>query len=236
MASALLFSNRTEDPIETPLCQSRCCTRCRVSLCYARIEPEPRARKDATIIGTATDVNGNTIPNATVLLKEGNTNDPRTIVTNENGSFEFHDVKPGIPYQLSISAKGFADWTCPPITLSPDQFKIVTGIQLRIATERTTVDVHYDPVEVATEQLKAEEKQRVFGIIPNFYVSYESDPAPLTARMKFKLALKVSADPVTAAGVSHCSQCQAGRRYSELWARLGSLWKTFWRSRRGWLF
>jgi hypothetical protein len=40
----------------------------------------------------------------------------------------------------------------------------------------------------------------VFGIIPNFYVSYESDPAPLTTKMKFKLALKVSTDPVTAAG------------------------------------
>ena len=180
--------------------------------------------RTATIIGTATDVNGNTIPNATVLLKEGNTNDPRTIVTNENGSFEFHDVKPGIPYQLSISAKGFADWTCPPITLSPDQFKIVTGIQLRIATERTTVDVHYDPVEVATEQLKAEEKQRVFGIIPNFYVSYESDPAPLTARMKFKLALKVSADPVTVAGVFIVASAkQAGDtpNYGQGWAAYG---------------
>src|SRR6266496_3404291 len=69
-----------------------------------------------------------------------------------------------------------------PIILNPDQFKIVTGIQLRIATYRITVDVHYDPVKVATEQLKAEEKQRVFGIIPNFYVSYENDPAPLTAK------------------------------------------------------
>jgi Carboxypeptidase regulatory-like domain len=122
----------------------------------------------ATIIGTATDINGDTIPNATVVLKEGDRDDPRTIVTTETGSFEFHDMKPGISYQLSINAKGFADWTSPPITLGPDQFKIVTGIQLRIATERTTVDVHYDPVEVATEQFKAEEKQRIFGFIPNF--------------------------------------------------------------------
>jgi hypothetical protein len=55
-------------------------------------------------------------------------------------------------------------------------------------------------MHVATEQFKAEEKRRIFGIIPNFCVSFESDPA-LTAKMKFKLALKVSADPVTAAGV-----------------------------------
>jgi len=39
------------------------------------------------------------------------------------------------------------------------------------------------------------------GFIPNFYVSYEKNPAPLTARMKFQLALKTSTDPVTAVGV-----------------------------------
>jgi hypothetical protein len=178
----------------------------------------------ATIIGTATDANSGAVPNATVVLKEVDNNDSRTIVTTENGSFEFHNVKSGIPYQLSISAKGFADWTSPPITLSPDQFKIVTGIQLRIATEVTTVDVHYDPIQVATEQLKAEEKQRVFGIIPNFYVSYESNPAPLTPRMKFKLALKVSTDPVTAAGILLVAAArQAGNslNYGQGWEAYG---------------
>jgi|HubBroStandDraft_4_1064222.scaffolds.fasta_scaffold47875_3 hypothetical protein len=180
--------------------------------------------RTATIIGTAIDVNGDTIPNATVVLKEVDSDDPRTIVTTENGLFEFHDAKPGIPYQLTISARGFADWTSPSITLSPNQFKIVTGIQLRIATEATTVVVHYDPIEVATEQLKAEEKQRVFGIIPNFYVAYESDPAPLTPRMKFKLALKVSTDPVTAAGVLLVAAArQAGNslNYGQGWGAYG---------------
>ena len=48
-------------------------------------------------------------------------------------------------------------------------------------------------------QCKAEEQQRVFGINPNFYVSYESDLALLTTKMKFELAIQVSTDPVTAA-------------------------------------
>jgi Carboxypeptidase regulatory-like domain len=182
------------------------------------------APRTGTILGTATDVNGDAIPNATVVLKEVDSNDPRTITTNNTGLFEFRDVKPGIPYRLNIRAKGFADWTSPAITLTPNQFKIVTGIQLRIATEATTVNVHYDPIEVATEQLKAEEEQRVFGIIPNFYVSYESDPAPLTAKMKFKLALKVSADPVTAAGVLLVAAArQAGNslKYGQGWDAYG---------------
>lgn len=182
------------------------------------------APRTAIVMGTVTDINGGVIPDATVVLKEVESNDPRTVVATENGMFQFNDVTPGIPYQLRISAKGFADWTSPAIIVSPGQFKIVTGIQLRIATESTTVDVHYDPVEVATEQLKVEEKQRVFGIIPNFYVSYENDPAPLTAKMKFQLALKLSIDPVTAAGVLMVASAkQAGDtpNYGQGWPAYG---------------
>jgi hypothetical protein len=182
------------------------------------------APQAATVMGTVTDSNGDVIPNTTVVLREVEGNDPRTIMTTENGMFEFRDVTPGIPYLLAISANGFADWTSTPIILNPDQFKIVSGIQLRIAAERTTINVHYDPVEVATEQFKAEKKQRIFGVIPNFYVSYESDPAPLTAKMKFNLALKVSTDPITAAGVLVVASAkQAGDtpNYGQGWAAYG---------------
>jgi hypothetical protein len=184
----------------------------------------PEAPRTATVMGTITDVNGDVIPNATVVLKEVEGNDPRTILTNEDGMFEFHDVASGIPYQLSISAKDYEAWISTPIILNPDQFKIVTGIQLRLPTYRITVDVHFDPDKVATEQFEAEEKQRVFGIIPNVYVSYESDPAPLTTKMKFKLALKVSTDPVTAAGVLLVASAkQAGNtpNYGQGWGAYG---------------
>jgi hypothetical protein len=182
------------------------------------------APQTATIMGTVTDVNGVVIPNAAVVLKEVEGNDPSTIRTTVTGMFEFHHVTPGITYQLSISAKDYEDWISTPIILNPDQFKIVTGIQLRVAPFRITVDVHYDPGKVATEQFKAEEKQRVFGIIPNVYVSYESDPAPLTPKMKFKLALKVSTDPVTAAGVLLVASAkQAGNTpdYGQGWGAYG---------------
>ena len=182
------------------------------------------ASTTATVIGTVTDVNGDVIPHATVVLREVQNNEPPTILATENGLFQFNDVTPGSAFQLSISAKDFADWTSALITVNPGQFKIVTGIQLRVATARTTVDVHYDPVEVATKQFKAEEKQRVFGVIPNFYISYESDPAPLTTKMKFKLALKVSVDPVTAAGVFLVSGAKQGGDtpdYGQGWGAYG---------------
>jgi hypothetical protein len=61
-------------------------------------------------MGTVTDVNGDAIPGASVVLKEVESNDPRTIVATENGMFQFNDVTPGTTYQLSISAKDFAVW------------------------------------------------------------------------------------------------------------------------------
>jgi Carboxypeptidase regulatory-like domain len=176
------------------------------------------------LVGTVTDGNGDPVPNATVVLEAPETNDRRTLVTPESGFFEFTDVKPATPYQINVSAKDFADWTSPTVTIDPGQFKIVTGIQLRIETERTAVEVHFDPAEVATEQFKSEERQRVFGIIPNFYVSYDSDPAPLTTKMKFKLALKVSTDPVTAAGVvlvSAFRQAANTPKYGQGWGAYG---------------
>jgi hypothetical protein len=176
------------------------------------------------VIGTVTDLNGGPVPNSTVLLKRTDNGDSRTVVTPENGFFQFRDLNSGVPYQISIRAQGFADWTSPTITLESGQFKILTGVQLRIATELSEVHVTYDPVQVATEQFKAEEKQRVFGIIPNFYVSYEKDAAPLTSKMKFQLALKVSTDPVTAAGVflvSASRQAANTPKYGQGWDTYG---------------
>jgi hypothetical protein len=158
----------------------------------------------ATLMGTVMDTNGDTVPNATVSLVSLNEADP-TFQTSENGFFQFSHLRPEIPYQIKIAAQGFAEWTSSTITLQPGQFKIVADIRLRIRREQTTIQVAYDPVEVATEQFKIQETQRVWGILPNFYVSYEANAEPLTAKRKFELALRVSADPVTVAGVAFVS-------------------------------
>lgn len=176
------------------------------------------------IIGTAIDVNGDPVPNATVDLKSLRSGEHRSLTTQENGSFEFRNVQPGVPYEIAVTAQGFADWNSSKITLEPGQFKIVTGIQLRIETRKTTVDVHYDPAQVAAEQLNIEEHQRVLGIIPNFYVTYEKDAAPLTAKMKFQLALRVSVDPVTAAGIVGVAAIRQGvnsPKYGQGWGPFG---------------
>ena len=169
--------------------------------------------KPATIVGTVTDANQDTVPGARVLIESPASTDQRAVISNDNGYFEIHDLKPGASYQVSITAEGFADWQSPAVILEPGQFKILADIQLRIKTELTTVQVTYDPVEVATEQVKVQEQQRVLGFIPNFYVVYDQDPAPLTTKLKFQLALKVAHDPVTIAGVAFLAGMeQAGDR------------------------
>lgn len=164
--------------------------------------------KLGSIVGTVMDVNGDIVADATVTLAGTDPADAHKATANENGYFEFHDLKPGIPYQVKISGQGFTDWTSPQITLEPGQSKIVDGIQLKVQLAQTTVYVTQTAEEIATEQVHVEESQRVFGFIPNFYVVYEPDPVPLTAKLKFRLALKIATDPVTAAGIAFLSATQ----------------------------
>lgn len=51
--------------------------------------------------------------------------------------------------------------------------------------------------QTAQEQLKAEEKQRILGIVPYFGTTYISNAASLTAGQKMQLAFRSSIDPFT---------------------------------------
>jgi hypothetical protein len=152
------------------------------------------------ITDTVIDPNNEAVSGATVVLEGPVLRDPRSVVSDDNGFFEFDDLDPGT-YTVTIGAKGFANWTSAAITVKPGQYVILTGSVLKIPAEVTTVSVLYSPVEVATEEVKIAEQQRVFGIIPNFYVAYDQNAAPLTTKLKFQLALKVSTDAVTIVGI-----------------------------------
>lgn len=180
-------------------------------LCATPMVAQDSSLTDAqpgTVVGTVIDVNGDTVAEATVALQGEDTSDHRTTTSNDNGYFEFHDVKPGVPYHVVITADGFSDWTSPVIALEPQQFKIVADIRLQLQLAETTVRVTETVEEIATEQVQIEEKQRVFGFIPNFYVVYDPDPVPLTARLKFRLAFKIASDPITGLGIAFLSGVQ----------------------------
>lgn len=176
------------------------------------------------ITGTVTDVNDDPVPGATVVLEGPAPIAPRTAVSNDNGFFEFNDLEAGPTYHVSISAPGFANWTSPAVILKPGEYLILTGSQLQIAEAQTTVSVVYSAEEVATEEVKIAEQQRVFGIIPNFYVVYDHNAEPLTTKLKFRLALKTATDPITILGVGvYASIDQAGDvpNYGQGWDAYG---------------
>ncbi len=169
--------------------------------------PEPQP---GTIVGTVVDVTGGVVPGATIVLQSQTQEGERRAVTLDNGFFRLDGVKPATPYHLIVSAAGFAQWTSDSIVLTAGQYFILTGINLHVASVQFTVNV-VPTEELAVQQLKSEEQQRIVGVIPNFYVAYDQNASPLTSKMKFQLATKFLTDPVTTAGFAlNAATYQAG--------------------------
>lgn len=187
----------------------------------AQISPDPAQQpasqgndKPGNIVGTILDQSGSVAAGANVRLTSETQSFSREVVSGDNGQFSFSNVPAG-PFKLSVSSTGFGGEAFAG-ELTPGQTYLVPPIVLSIATVVTAVNVKVDPVEVATEEVKEEEHQRVLGFIPNFYVTYHEDAAPLTTRLKFRLAWKSSTDPVTIAGTAFLAGLQqAGDEYPE---------------------
>ncbi len=151
-----------------------------------------------SISGTIVDQSGAVVAGAEVRLQLQAQAANLEVRSGDNGQFSFSNVPPG-PFQLIVTSAGFAEQTFSG-TLRAGQVELVPEIVLAIATDVTQVKVGLTREEialVAEEQLHVEEKQRVLGAIPNFYVSYIPDAAPLTAKQKFQLAAKTVIDPFT---------------------------------------
>jgi Carboxypeptidase regulatory-like domain len=152
-----------------------------------------------TISGTVLDINGAVVPGATATLEGSIPSEEQITTANDSAAFEFHDAKLGVPYHVRVTASGFDEWNSPTIVLTPDQSVFfMSDVKLRLTGTETSITVYPSTPKIAAEQVHLEEQQRVLGVIPNFYVVYDSQNAvPLTAKLKFQLAMKVSVDPVT---------------------------------------
>jgi hypothetical protein len=155
---------------------------------------ETTTRITGNILGTVVDTSDDPIPGAKVVL-QGPVGDRLTAVTKDDGGFAFDQAPAGVAYQISVTAEGFADWNSS-ITVEAGQNKTLETVKLRILAVQRAVTVSYSSKEVAAQQLKAEEQQRVLRFIPNMYVVYEPHPEPLTTSMKFHMAYKDLTHPV----------------------------------------
>jgi len=159
----------------------------------------PDQQSSASISGTVVDQTGASIAGAHVKFARADQSPQQEALAGDDGQFSFVKIAPG-PFQLTIEAPGFAPQTISGI-LHPGENQTVPQIQLAVASAVTQVQVALSRVEVAEAEIKDEEKQRILGVIPNFYVSYVPHALPLTPKQKFELAWKNMVDPVNFAVV-----------------------------------
>lgn len=160
-------------------------------------------QETGSMSGTVSDAYGDVIPGAMVTLDGLVSEDRRQVVANDTGGFAFNGLRGNASYRVTISAKGFVTWTSAEIILASGQYVPLKGIELKIEGEQTSVMVYGSTAQIAVEQVRIEEQQRVLGFIPNFYVVYDSkNTVPLTTKLKFKLAMRVSIDPISIAGIT----------------------------------
>jgi hypothetical protein len=157
--------------------------------------PDPAQQLPGIISGTVVDQSGAAVAGAEVKLTREPPSPDRIVSTAEDGQFSLAGIEPG-SFQLTITSAGFAMQTFSGALRSGESFT-VPQIALLVATSVTETRVTPATVDVAQDEIKVEEHQRVFGVLPNFYVSYVANAAPLTTRQKFQLAWKTSIDPVS---------------------------------------
>jgi len=154
----------------------------------------PTPPSTASLSGFITDTDGASIAQARLTLAPSADLSTRTILTTlttSDGGFNFPAVPTG-SFTLSIAAPGFVLRQITG-TLLPGESRQLDPIALHSgATTNIQVSATQGDIEVAQE-----EKQRVLGVIPNFYVSYDPHPVPLSPRQKYSLAFKTLIDPIS---------------------------------------
>jgi Carboxypeptidase regulatory-like domain len=161
----------------------------------------------STVHGIVTDAAGDIIPGATITLESPGRFAPITAVADSDGSFTFADLPPG-RYRLMISGTNLEPYVSGEFPVKPGETFEVPKLALKVVSS-TSVDVTASADQVAQEQVTMQEKQRVFGVVQNFYTSYIWDAAPMTSHQKYKLAFRTIADPTTfliVAGIAGAEQ------------------------------
>jgi hypothetical protein len=162
----------------------------------------------SSLTGTVEDMHGAPIAGVVVTAVKDSETAGKTATVDDKGGFTISGLEAGT-YTVSITLPGRSPQMATQVQLGPREEQ-----ELPIVTERnphsvTTVQVTADLTQVATAQVHLQEKQRILGVVPNFYTTYLWDSAPLTPKLKFKLALRAEIDPiefVVDAGVAGAEQ------------------------------
>ncbi len=140
------------------------------------------------------DIHGALLVGAHVTLSPANAGANRELVTDNNGQFLFTAVPAG-SFTVTVAQQGFETATATG-TLQTGQVLALDAFSLRISPVNVVVNaVMPSQAELGIEQLRFQESQRLVGVLPNFFVSYNWHAPPLTTHQKFSLATKNAIDP-----------------------------------------
>lgn len=161
----------------------------------AQTQPSPDLPQTGTISGIVVDRTGAVVAGARVQLSLAGQSQSQEVATDGDGQFSLVGITPG-PFLLTVSSAGFTTQIASG-TLHSGEDYTVAPITLDVATAVSEVRVAMSRIELAEAEIKDEEKQRVLGVIPNFYVTYNSAAVPLAPKQKFELAWKATVDPIS---------------------------------------
>jgi Carboxypeptidase regulatory-like domain len=154
----------------------------------------PVPQGSGSLSGTVADQSGAAVRGAVVTVTGENGSVHLSTRTNRRGAFHFAALPPG-NYQVSVSGPDLSSMAPQPLVLAGGQARTFPIVVTRIPHFTSTVRVTASPVQIATAQVHVEEKQRVLGVVPNFYTSFEWNAAPMTPKLKYHLALRSTFDP-----------------------------------------
>lgn len=162
----------------------------------------------ATITGTVVDTNHDVLQGARITLTAPSDSATQTVQSGSNGQFSFTGLQPEI-YRLTVTAPGMKTFTSPQIPLQPGETRIIPSVALAVFGGATSVTVTGNEEQLSREQVQIAVQQRIGGVIPNFYSTYDWNAPPMLAKQKVDLSLRSIFDPVaffTVAGLAGAEQ------------------------------
>jgi len=181
-------------------------------------EHKPHSRKSAdrkqngALYGTVTDPNGALVAGAKVELS-GTVS--RSAISGSDGGFSFTGLPAGM-YSLDVTGPGMKPAQVPDIELRPDGIRFLPPVVLAVAAASTSIKVYANPEMLADEQLNLQIHQRVLGVLPNYYTSYDWNAVRLWPKQKLKIGYRSAIDPITFVIVAgQAGMEQMGNRYPD---------------------
>lgn len=161
------------------------------------------------ITGTVLDTNRDVVQGAQVTITGQSGTALRSVQSGNDGQFAFAALPPDT-YKLTVTAPGMSTFTSPQIALQAGEDHIVPAITLSVLGGSTSVTVKGETKEELSEQqVQIAVQQRIGGIIPNFYSTYDWNAPPMQAKQKFQLSFRSIIDPVaflSVAGIAGAEQ------------------------------